>query len=369
MSSKVKPRILLIDDDKELIDGLHDELKSALGGEPVEIVTWVPEETAEDPDQLLAHYAPKGTVMVVTDYDLTRNGMRGFQGSAVQSWCQRRLVPVGDFSRGQPPRLPKEPNLFGMNIPVGSSSAAGAYVAAVYYGFTSIRTAVAAVDQDIRSISAITADILRRSSCEPHLSLYFSRLASSNTAIRDHLLQQHASNPVDSGREAMLDVLAYVIGHVLLNLILAFPGPILSRKVLAAYLAVPEQEVNDVVKIAKISAYDGPFAKIQPFVWREDVDKALDDIVSDSNNEPPDDTERYNRFASGLVLNRKPLKHGCSRDECRGERGGYWCPFTKRPVCLRDDCSKASTAWIPDGADLCRAEADFFEEFAPLLGL
>ena len=86
MSSNVQPRILLIDDDKELIDGLRAELESALGGEPVEIVTWVPEETAEDPDQLLAHYAPKGTVMVVTDYDLTRKGMRGFQGSAVQSW-------------------------------------------------------------------------------------------------------------------------------------------------------------------------------------------------------------------------------------------------------------------------------------------
>ena len=368
MSCNVPPRILLIDDDDKLINELCDELSSALEDEPVEIVTWVPKENDEDPDELLNRHAPKGTVMVVTDYDLTRKGMRGFQGSAVQSWCQRNLIPVGDFSRGQRVRLPEEPNLFGMNIPVETPSATVAYVAAAYHGFAGIRASVSTPNHKGRSISAITADILGRSSYEPLLSLYFSRLASSNTAIRDHL-QQRVSKPGDHDREDKLDVLAYVISHVLLNLILAFPGPILSRKVLAAYLAVSEEEAKEVVEIAKISAYDGPFAKIQPFVWREDVDKALADTVSASDDEPPNDTERYNRFASELVLHRTPSKHNCQRDECHGERGGYWCPFTKRPVCCRDDCSEASTAWIPEGADLCRVEAEFFEEFVPLLGL
>ena len=368
MSCNVQSRILLIDDDDKLIYELCDELSSALKGEPVEIVTWVPKENDEDPDELLNRHAPKGTVMVVTDYDLTRKGMRGFQGSAVQSWCQRNFIPVGNFSRGQRARLPEEPNLFDMNIPVETSSATGAYVAAAYHGFASIRAAVSTPNHRTHSISEITADILGRSSDEPLLSLYFSRLASSNTAIRNHL-QQRASKPGDHGREDTREVLAYVIGHVLLNLILAFPGPILSRKVLAAYLAVSEEEAKNVVEIANISAYDGPFSKIQPFVWREDVDKALANIVSASDYKPPNDTESYNRFASGLALDRTPSQHTCRRDECHGERGGYWCPFTKKTVCRRDDCSKSSTAWIPNGADLCRVEADFFEEFEPLLGL
>ena len=174
----------------------------------------------------LADLAPKGTVMVVTDYDLTRKGMRGFQGSAVQSWCQRNLIPVGDFSRGHPHTLPEEPNLFGMNIPVETTAAAASYVAATYHGFTRIRAEVSAHNTKNRSISAITANILGRSSYEPVLSLYFSRLASSNTGVRHHLQQRISiSKSEEHDLEDTLDVLAYVIGHVVLNLILVFPGP------------------------------------------------------------------------------------------------------------------------------------------------
>ena len=368
MSGNTQHQILLIDDEEEQLNELYNALSVALEKNEVSIKKWVPTSTDENPDKLLADLAPKGTVMVVTDYDLTRKGMRGFQGSAVQSWCERKLIPVGDFSRGHPHALPKEPNLFGMNIPVETPDAAASYVAAAYQGFTRIRTEVAAPNNKERSISALTANILGRSSYEPVLSLYFSRLASSNTAVRGHL-QQRISKGEEHDPEDTLDVLAYVIGHVVLNLILAFPGPILSRQVLGAYLAVSEEEANHVVESAKISAYDGPFAGIQPFVWREDVDTALADIVSASDKDPPDDTELYNRFAAGLVLKRALTEHECRRNGCNGVRGGYWCPFTKRPVCGREDCSKSSTAWIPDGADLCRVEIDFFEELAPLLGL
>lgn len=368
MRSDLQPSILLIDDNEDLIEELHKKLSAVLEDENVAIRYWVPRSKDGDPDKALAYHAPEGTKMVITDYDLTQRGMRGFQGSAVQSWCRRKLIPVGDFSRGQLENIPKEPDLFGMKIPVETATAAATYVAAAYRGFLGIRTAIGALGHESRSISAITAEILGRNSYEPVLSLYFSRLVSSNTGIRDHL-QHLASKPGEHDREDTLDVLAYVIGHVLLNLILAFPGPVLSREVLAAYLSVSQDEAEEIVERAKVPAYDGPFAEIQPLLWREDLDNALADLVSASDQEPPDQSELYNRFAAGLVLKREPSVHDCARDGCGGKLGGFWCPFTKRPVCLRDDCSEASTAWIPDGADLCRVEKEFFEEFAPLLGL
>ena len=123
------------------------------------------------------------------------------------------------------------------------------------------------------------------------------------------------------------------------------------------------------METVKLEHYSGPFAGIRPLVWRDDVDRILADSVNEESVELVGEKENYNRFAVSRILDRTPATHGCKRDGCDGQRGGYWCPFTKRVVCLREDCSTAARAWIPDGADLCRVEAEFFEEFEPLLGL
>ena len=81
-------------------------------------------------------------VFVVTDFDLTKGGMRGFQGPAVQNWCQRRIVPVADFSRRRSNPLTKEPDLFQIRIPLASDEVAVAYIEAVFAGFRDIRAAL-----------------------------------------------------------------------------------------------------------------------------------------------------------------------------------------------------------------------------------
>ena len=163
-------------------------------------------------------------------------------------------------------------------------------------------------------------------------------------------------------------LLSYVIGHLLLNAVLRFAGPIVSVPALKAYVASDEADAADVREVFKSARYEGPFGELEGFYWLAGVDSILDDLAaalpSDSETETAGE---MHRMALEAGLGRKLLRHGCSR--CDGQNGGFFCPFTRRTVCHRGDCSIGASSWIPQGARLCRFERDFFEEWAPILGL
>lgn len=359
-------QILLIDDEPGEIEGLEKELHEALEGDQVDIATWIP-SAGDNPDEVLSSKISSETILVITDYDLTKGGLLGFQGTNVRSLCQQQLIPVGDFSRGKPGSLPNEPDLFSMRVPAFSQKHAAQYIAGVYQGFSEIRSK----SNDLMrtsSISAAAASILGRPELEPGLSLYFSRLATSNPWLRERL-QHLAKSQQKDLQHTIAKLLAYMIGHVIQNLVLAFPGPLMNVSVLAAYLAISEMDAEEFVEKTELAAYLGPFCALGPYYWRSDVDAIVDRIIEQMEEDLPDDENELNRFVVERVIDHPPGTHGCDRDGCNGRRGGFWCPFSKRPVCSLNECSEASTAWIPDGADLCRVEKDFFDEFAPLLGL
>ena len=362
------PLILLIDDVDRYLEPLLMTLKEAVPEDVANVEGWMPKGDDGDPEDVLNKYFENGLMFVVTDFDLTKKGMLGFQGPSVQHWCQRKLIPVGDFSRARTKDLPKEPSLFQFRVPLGGDREASLYIASVFTGFRDIRSWLNNNKVE-ESLSNTMARMLDRASLEPELSLYFSRLFTSNTAIRDYLLVKRDGDEVLS---AMLDVVAYVIGHVLLNLVMAFPGPILTCKVLAAYLSTTEEEALLFVENAEVKRYGGPFWETQPMFWKNEVDDALLDAAGEEIAEDvASDLAEFNRWALAKVLGRDPTRHDCRREgvNCDGRYGGYWCPLTGRTVCLREECSISSKAWIPDGADLCRVEADYFQEYAPLLGL
>lgn len=355
-------RILLIDDKEELIRSLGDALDAKLDGLGVNVERWVPTKDDKDPNERFEELASPGISLVVTDYDLSLS-MTGLKGPIIQSWCQRNRIPVAVYSRGHVKDLPGEPSLFEILIRYSDDETAAAVIAGMNSGFTDVYTTIARMDTAKLSLAMIAALVIERPEYEPTLSLYFSRLISSNPSIRGHLLRVARQEE----KPDTVATLSYVVGHVLLNLVLAYPGPILSRPVLAAYLCVATDEVDEFVKKAGIPPYEGPFNKVRQFVWREDVDSALTEATEKAGKEAPEEIERFNRFAAELILGKEPSRHSCEREGCNGERGGYWCPFTERTVCSHEDCSESSTAWIPDGADLCRVEADFFQEFSPFL--
>lgn len=367
MSSDSQPSIVVIDDNEELLTQFRQALKQDLAQDGVDIRTWKP-EADQDPIEEFDRLIDDDTLLVVADYDLTKNGMTGLFGVSIVSWCQARSIPVGDFSRANLIRLPKEPALFELRVPSDVNEGAS-YSARMFRGFRQLRDILANGSIDLQSVGSpaqVLAAILERPHLESQFALYMSLLGAANASLLDSLQPVSSSKGMTSsaGKERLL---AYILGHVLANVVLRYPGPILSERALCAYLATTVEEATVVREIFGEAIYSGPFSAGVAYYWRSDVDCIIDQksvILGDASFESAGE---FNRAVVESILGRKLALHECTR--CGGTNGGYLCPFTDRTVCEQADCSVAANSWIPAGADVSRIEREFYEEWAPLLGL
>jgi hypothetical protein len=363
------PSILLIDDKVAVLDGLEGQLEGQLPPE-VEVRRWMPAADGDDPEQTFAALVDAETVLVATDYDLTGNGLKGLFGLTIVGWCQTRSIPVGDFSRGHTHDLPDEPNLFELRVP--PDDVAGArYIAAAVEGFMKIRAAFAgnaSLVEPGQNLATILATILDRPHLDSQFALYMTRLGSANSSLVQRLTDFAEPDAAPSDQDKV-QVLTYVLGHVLLNAILKFPGPILSEQALCAYVATSFDECQVLVPLFERAVYAGPFALGARRYWREDVDEIIFGLAGDLGESQFAGFGDFNRAVVEGALGRELAAHACDRTGCGGKKGGFLCPFTNRPVCERGDCSVPSSSWIPRGAQLSRVERDYYDEWAPLLGL
>ena len=364
------PSILLVDDDKLSLDGLENEITSRLEQGDVNIKRWIPNgnEDKDSLQQIFQKFIDEQTMLVATDHDLTQNGLRGLFGDTIVGWCKKQLIPVGDFSRANATALTVKPELFELRIPANNTEGSQ-FIVNLFHGFLEIQNKVD--DNSISSmpsLSAILASILNKPNLDSHFSLYLSRIVLSTPSIVEHL------NPPSSYNLSpdKVRIITYLLGHVLHNVILKYPGPILSENSLCSYMATSFSEAPTLRKVFEKAVYEGPFGENETYFWREDIDTILTDYCSESGNDGLE-SEDYvsfeitNRKIIENELGRKLKKHDCIR--CHGERGGFYCPFKERTVCHRADCSESSSSWIPHGADLCRIEREFFDEWSPILGL
>jgi hypothetical protein len=359
--------VLLIDDDQQLLAELAEQLRLRLGAD-AEVKTWSPTEKGTQPRETFDGLADADTALVVTDYDLTQHGVTGLFGTSIVSWSQARSIPVGDFSRGNPGALPKEPDLFEVRIPT-STEQATVFIAALFRGFTNIESILRARKEllDLKSPAAILAEILGVGAEDSQFMLYGVRLGTASGALLDKVTAA-AGSAVHPSDEQKIRLLTYIVGHLLLNAVLRFPGPILSIKALQGYLGTNEAAAVDVQALFDGARYAGPFSEVDQYFWLSRVNDILDPWVQALPADISAETQgEINRRAIEEKLQRALERHGCPR--CHGLNGGFYCPFTKRTVCVRKDCSVGSNSWIPPGAKLCRIERDFFDEWAPILGL
>jgi len=354
--------ILFIDDKPEQLSGLTEGVRSALGGREVELRTWIPAKD-ENPRRVFDERLGTDTTLVVTDQDLTE-GQTGLFGSTIVEWCQQSAVPVADYSRGRVGDLKNEPDLFEIRVP--RTGDAASFVTGVYLGFMRINDAIS-VDKDLwseRSPAAVLARIVDAPRAEADFALYAVRLAAASGALTSRVIQaaQPDQEPSQQTKRALL---SYIVGHLLLNAVLRYPGPILSLRSLGAYLAITNAGAPKVLNLFESARYSGPFAELDTFHWLSRVDEILESIIPrEVSTETNGELHRKAVEASiGEVLER----HSCPR--CNGQNGGFLCPFTRKTVCLRPDCSVGSNSWIPQGARLCRIEREFFDEWSPILGL
>jgi hypothetical protein len=356
--------ILLIDDDEAMLSALENALKEQVQNERVEIKTWLPRETDSSPYNAFTSLVDERTSLVITDYDLTRQGVTGLFGLTIVGWCKARSLPVGDFSRAVDINIPEEPDLFELRAP-GNVNEAAVFAASTYRGFRTLRNMVENQSELVSStpsLAGVLSKLLERPYLENQLSLYMSRFGLANSSLLMRLREDDGGSSNERDR-----LMVYVLGHVLLNVILKYPGPILSEAALCAYLSTNVSEIDNVEGLFQVAKYDGPFAGPRRYFWRDDVDQVLSGLAESMQIEEFDPFGEFNRAVVERKLGRELAAHECSR--CGGIKGGYLCPFTNRPVCERSDCSVAATNWIPTGAQLCRVERDFYDEWAPLLGL
>ena len=359
----MKPNLLLIDDTAENLDQLEAALSQVLSKDEAEIRRWLP-APGDKPRERFEELVSEDTELVVADHDLTK-GQTGLFGSTVVAWCQAKAIPVGDFSRLNRSNLPKEPNQYEIRIPAEPERAAN-FIAGAFRGFKEIRAAIDEKKSLLgkkRSPASVLAAILGRSAEETRFAQYGGRVGAANAALFD--LVKAETDVTENRRQRLL---SYVVGHLLLNVILRFPGPLLSEKALAAYLAINKTEIAKVEQLFSGAKYTGPFSTIEQFYWLTDVQTVLEKMIKNlpAETEAEDALGQMNREAVEAALGAKLARHTCQR--CGGVNGGFWCPFTERTVCQLSNCSIASNGWIPPGARLCRIEKEFYDEWGPMLG-
>ena len=364
--SDVPRKILIVDDDEGRLTAIADATAVGVadrGGKFV-VATWQPRDDQKSAFDEFGSRVDSDTVLVASDVELTSAGQTGLFGPTIVAWCQKRIIPVCGYSQQEKAQT-KEPNLFEFRLPV-DPRLAGLKIAALAKGFDAIGQAFGDDQRRLladHSPTTALAHLLEHPNATAPFNLYAARLASSNSALIDMIVGQ-APNPSKSTRAALA---TYVAGHLLANAILAFPGPISSSRVLCAYVALPDEAEDDLIAFFERARYRGPFEELECFFWIDAVDEVLEaaaDKVGVSYDEPVD---VWRRNVIETTLQRVYGRHTCER--CQGHRGGFWCPFERRPVCERKDCSVGSSSLIPRGAGLTRVERGFFDEWAPLLGL
>jgi hypothetical protein len=356
--------ILLIDDNKEQLKELQRGLAGVLKRGEAEIRLWYPEtEEGKTPQEQFEKQIDEGTALVITDYDLTK-GQTGLFGSAVVQWCQLQFIPVGNFSKGQKTALPTEPDFYEIRVP--TEDGAAEYIAGVYRGFIQLQHALNATVESLskkRSPAGYLATILNKPAEESRFAMYGGRVGAVSGALLEGAQKEGRSR----GTLKRQKVLPYVLGHLLLNGILRFPGPIISRRALAAYLAVAEAEVSKVEPLFLNAKYGGPFSEVDQYYWLSDVDEVLRTLQEKHSLILSAETDgEAHREIVETEINNKLQRHDCKH--CHGKNGGFLCPLTKRTVCPLDYCSVGSSSWIPAGARLCRIEKEFYDEWSPILG-
>jgi hypothetical protein len=352
-----KARLLLVDDDAGQLSELHDRIRERLDGLDVAIDLWRPSFETPVREELIKQLKPRPT-LVVTDHDLTENGAAGLFGGTIISWCRAHAIPVGDYSRKLSEDL-EEPDMFEFRFESEPAKAAEE-IAELFLGFRQLgEMLTGGPQQEMDSWSQSLATALGREQAASSFSLYSVRAGASHVDAIDRLQKEVGEEEA----RRLLEI--YVVGHLLRNGVLRYAGPIMGEDVLCSYLAISEENGDKVADLFTAARYEGPFGQRKRYFWQEDVDDVLADLAEESGFEGDIGDDQFRRQLMQAHLD--PGAHKCPR--CEGVRGGFRCPYTNRTTCERADCSVPSTSWVPQGAYLTRVEKNYYERWAPLLGL
>ena len=322
-----KNHILIIDDDPKEINDVAENLKKEYNLKEDEIVIWGPKSGDNDPLIAIEDKLEAEPTLVICDFDLTgKGGFNGLFGPVIEKMCHSRLIPVGEYTVNNKFQIPSTPNLFNIHVDKDSVTAT-AEIAAAYKGFILINELVnekSYVGNGDLNYSNILARILNRG----HLYYEFSKYLDSFERVNEFLIQYLENNAESLNDDEDFEstknkVIAYVIGHVLLNTVLRYPGPILSERILCSYLSISESETNWLKDFFQRAIYKGPFSELGTFYWLE----TINDIVEENSDEIGN-ISYVGAFNQAVVkkINKNIKLFECKKTGLECQLGGYYCP-------------------------------------------
>lgn len=320
--------VLVIDDEADRLESLAASLRVLLG-DAVGVRTWLPQVGQDEPLERFDREVRAGLALIVTDDDLTKSRL-GILGSSITTWAQDRFIPVCNFSRKPERRLPRERNFFELRVPPqrDDEDARAAYIGRVYQGFEQIRHYIGGADGG-PPITELLAGAMGVPQLSDDVAPFMTSVASANSSLMQAVLLEKAP-PSDSER---VNLLTFILGHVLVNAVLEFPGPIFSRRTLTAYCAVSEEMENQLADLFAEASYQGPFSAPSMYFQRRLVDRSIDELAR-ALSDAPDEPDEYARAAVEHAMG-SVLPHGCHR--CGEFVAGTGAPSPAGP------CATAST--------------------------
>ena len=352
--------VLLIDDNSKKLGRINHALGKILKPYGVHVNAWNPVQCDKNPAQIIKNYLKDNPVMVITDNELSSDGLDGFYGPTIVQWCKSQLIPVGEYSQVNEVEYFEQPNLFDIALP-SDTKIAPKHIASIVEGFISIRNFIEANEKLFKEkigLPKLISTMLGRD----HLHLEFYPYIE-NVALASKNIVLFMNGTKKFNIKKLQTISTYVIGHLLLNSILKFPGPIISKQALCSYLSIETTTTSDLEKVFQSALYKGPFNSIGPFFWREDINQ----IMQKNYNDITGNFDGYGAINRAVLqklgISAKPFE--CHR--CNGKYGGFFCPYTQKTVCELLSCSLTSSTFIPSGNNLCRIDKKFFDRWAPLL--
>lgn len=374
--------ILLIDDIEKNTKDLSDSIHAICSGLTVE--TWSPneekkeqirslyeshsnknkEESNADEDIWKRVFASQEVKMVVVDHDLSQFKDLRISESSVANACKQLGIPICTYHR-KPQNQQNTQTLsqiidqsrsfsIEINVDLNNIEVSAKEIINIYTGFKTIRKQFDSLDDKIikEGPARILATILEKPDYEYFFSKYLESTSLTSDIIK-HANSDEISKSEDDIPKYLKDRLPFILGCLLYNNILLFPGIILNKTASASYINVDEDDFSQNTVYFKDAVYKGPFSNNESYWWRYDLDKILFEA----------DFEEGKSFLASKEVTVKSCS--CSVDS--DSDAGYYCIVTKKPISAKN--SKGRFAWVPEGADLCRINKKIYNKISAIMGL
>lgn len=351
--------ILFFEDDKDFANKTKTKLAKKLGSSvKVELANDILSKSSKEKTFVKKLYNDIKRVesvdLIVADVNLYEtDGYTGLSAELVSDVGRRLFIPVCIYARKIPSDIDRIKESIDATIKLKTDPNSPQMITEIenlHDGFVKIKKAYKQLDNKMQSESLprILSTILKKQK-------YVDRFSFYNLGNQEYLKYAPIGRSIIN-KKLRINTIPYILGHWLLLSILKFPGILLNEIATASYLNIAPNDFSQkkVKKLFQSALFKGPFAGIDNYWWRYELDEIID----------------KNQVNSGLDLARKKINKKIKLCKCTVDENlsaGYYCIVSKKPVSLEKSTSEIS--WIPKGADLARVSTPIYNKLKPWIGI